>query len=296
MNPVSRTFAALAALTLGVAACGGGEGGKVATRYTTSTSSTVTTAPGGGGGTVDAGRSSDGGGDAAGGQGSSGGPTAGTQSPPPPAPTAPDAARPMKPGTYEYDTVGQVTQSGPLGGTDQLPPLTTLKADPPDGGRQQSVRDMRDADGNGGFTTTILQYRDDGVYLESAKSQNRVSGVTITYEFRPDPPQLIAPTGAGVGYHTAFAITSTNGGIRTDTTLDVLAEETLTVGGTSLRTFKVRTHTVLSGDAEGDVTSNDNVDPEHYLVVREDSVSDVKSAFGDFHTEQVSTLRSLDPK
>ncbi|MBI2169583.1 MAG: hypothetical protein HYU28_08815 [Actinobacteria bacterium] len=219
----------------------------------------------------------------------------GGSGPAPPAPTAGGAAQPAADGTYTYDTDGETTQSGPLGGTEELPKVTTLKVDPADGGRQRSVRDTRDENGEGGLTTTVLLFGDDGVYLESLKTETRVSGINITYEFAPAQPQLLAPTGAGVGYHTEFELTSTDGDHHTATTIDVLSAETLTIGGESVRTFKVRTHTVVSGDVNGEITSNDNVDPERYLIVREDSVSDLSTALGNFHTEQVSLLRSVTP-
>lgn len=288
-----RLLAAVAAGALAMAACGGGED-QVSTGATSSTTDEPTTTVAGDGGDQPA---------EAGGGGTAtttaagtptttpGGASGGSSAPP----SAPGAAQPTKAGTYTYDTDGETTQTGGLGGTEQLPPTTTLKVDPPNGNRQTSVRDMRDEDGEGGTTTTVLQYRDDGVYLESLKTQNKVSGITVTYEFRPDPPQPVAPTGVGVGHHAEFSMTSTNGGLTAHVTIDVLAKETLTIGGTATETFKVRTRTVLEGDAEGEIISSNNVDATRYLTVREDSVSDLETAFGTFHTEQISVLRSLNP-
>lgn len=295
-TPISsfRLLAAGAAATLALAACGGGgnDQGSQEGTSTTAQASTTTTADGqgdGDGASAGPGASTT----AASGTPTTapGGASGGSSAPP----SAPGAAQPTKAGTYTYDTDGETTQTGGLGGTEQLPERTTLKVDPPQGNRQTSVRDMRDEDGEGGTTTTVLQYRDDGVYLESLKTRNRVSGITVTYEFRPDPPQLLAPTGAGVGHHTEFSMTSTNGGLTAHVTIDVLAQETLTIGGAATETFKVRTHTVLEGDVEGEIRSHDNIDATRYLTVREDSVSDVETAFGNFHTEQISVLRSLNP-
>lgn len=298
-----RPALAATVLLLGaaLAACGGGGGNRVATEGADTSTTTTAGAPGddgaGSGSGVAAGEDSGTPGGAGGGQdGGTGTGGAEPQSPPPPAPQASGAAQPMAPGTYTYDTDGQATTEGALGNqTEELPSETTLVVEAADGGRQKSVRDTRDAEGEGGTTTTILQYRDDGVYLEYVKLETRVNGVPITYEFVPSNPQLIAPTGAGVGYHTEFTMTSTNNRLTVATTIDVTGEETLTVGGKSVETLKVRTHTTFEGDARGEATFNDNVDPARYLIVREDHVLDATTAFGDTHSEQVSTLRSLDP-
>ena len=293
--------AVLAVVTLlGVGACGGSGGDdKVSTKGATST--TTSESGGAADGEVDAGGSGSGQG-GAGGSGSagaqgggSGAGGSGEGTPAPPPPTASGAAQPARAGTYTYDVEGTVTQTGPLGRTGPLPTPQTLTVEAADGGRQRSVLDARDPDGEGTITTTVLVYRDDGVYLESLKTQNRVSGVTITYEFIPDSPQLIAPTGADVGFHTEFSITSTNGGIRTTTTIDALSRETITVGGTEVDTVKVRMHTVLEGDANGETTSTINVDPRTTLSLVDHTVADVDTAFGGFKTNGTSTIRSLTP-
>lgn len=297
--PAARCLLAIVlCLALGAGACGNDS--RVSTRDDDATSTTAAGGDAGGDAdSVDAGddpASGDGTSDAADGAGAdTAGDDGGSLGDPPPAPTAPAAAQPTRPGTYRYDVQGTVTQSGPLGGTDPLPSPAVLTVDPPDGGRQRTVLDARDDDGEGSVTTTVLQYRDDGVYLESLKLQTRVSGVTITYEFRPEPPPLVAPTGAGVGFHTQFTLTSTNGGLRTTTTLDVVDREMVTIGGASIDTFKVRTHTVVEGDADGESTSTTNFDRGNYLSVRDHTVSDLDTQFGRFQSEATSTLRSADP-
>lgn len=287
------SLAVVTALVL--TACGGGGDGPddAATRGSTTTTTSTATTPTSGTGAPDpdAGAAS---GDGGGGGQAAATPTTLVEAPP--APKAAGAARPAAPGTYEYDTDGRTTRTGAVGGTEELPSRTTLKVDPADGGRQRSARDMRDAEGNGNVTTTVLQYRDDGVFLESLTTQTTVSGATFTYDFRPDPAPLVAPTGVGVGYHTEFTVTSTNGGLQATVAIDVLDEETVTIGGTAVETVKARLHTEFEGDAEGESTSDVNVDAARYLVVREHAVSDLRSALGNFHTEQTSVLRSLDPR
>ena len=293
-----RPLAALAALALLAGGCGGKGDEKVGTgasSSSSSTSSTVAPAADESGGGATAGPVGAGGTGSATGQtdditpttqGAAGDGGGGAASP----------AQPSAAGTYEYATEGTVTSSGAMGGTRAFPTTTKLTVEPPQDVRQRTVRDMRDSSGDGEITTTILQYRADGVYLESLKLQTRVGGITVTYEFRPDPAQLLAPTGTAVGYHTEFAMTSTDGGLKTTTTVDALGEETVTIGGTAVPTYKVRIHTAVEGDADGETTSDANIDPQRYLIVREHTVGDIKSAFGTSHSDQTSTLKSLDPK
>lgn len=300
-----RTASLLAVMALVAAACGGGGGGdEVASQGTSSststTSSTTTTptaddsggsdAPGGGGGEAGSGGGGGGGG------GESGGTSGGSGGEDGSAPNAPEAAQPAAPGTYEYDTDGQTETGGTLGGTEELPELTTLEVQPADGARQRSVRDMRDDNGDGTVTTTDLLYRDDGVYVEYLKITARDSGVTLTFEFILDPPELVAPTNPSPGFHTEFSTESTNGGIRADVTIDITDRETVTIGGTSVDTVVLVTHIEFEGDIDGESTSTDNIDTDRSLRVREDSVSDIRFGPTTSHTEYVATLRSLSPK
>lgn len=220
----------------------------------------------------------------------------GAATPAPAPPTSSDAFQPAAPGLYAYDTDGTSETSGPLGGTSDLPEETTLTVEAPDGGRQRAVRDLRDAAGEGTVTTTDVLYQDDGVYLEYLKIAGTNSGITVTFEFVFDPPQIIIPTGAEVGYHNQFSTTSVNGGITADVEVDITGEETLTIGGVAVDTFVLVTHTTFDGDIEGEATLTDNVDPERSLRVREDLVSDTRLGGTETHTESVSTLRSLEPR
>lgn len=302
-NPRALTLAlcltTLAAFSLG-AGCGGDDD-KISTQGPGST----TTRPGGSAEGRDdsesveaaGGESADGG--ATGGSGTA--PSAGSggagssEEPPPPGPGSAEPARPRAPGVYVYDAEGTMSQSGPLGGTSPVPTPQELTVDASDGARQRSTLDGRDSEGDGSITTTVLQYRNDGVYLESLKLQTRVGTMTITYEFVPSSPQLIAPTGVGPGYHTEFSMTSTNGGLKTTTTIDVLNEESVTIGGSGLRTLEVRTHTRVEGDAEGETTSTANFDPSNYLTLVDHTVSDLDTSFGNVKSDSTSTLRSTQP-
>lgn len=302
MNIRNRIRAAslLVVMALVAAACGGGGGddevvGQGTSSSSSTSSSTTTTSTADDSGSAGAPAERDGG-EAGGSGGESDGNSSGSSGGGESAPRSPEAAQPAAPGTYEYDTDGQTETSGALGGTEELPELTTLEVQPADGARQRSVRDMRDENGDGTVTTTDLLFRDDGVYVEYLKITARDSGVTFTFEFVLDPPELVAPTNPSPGFHTEFSTESTNGGIRADVTIDITDRETVTIGGTSVDTLVLVTHIEFEGDIDGESTSTDNIDPERSLRVREDSVSDIRFGPTTAHTEYVATLRSLSPK
>lgn len=287
--------ALLAVMALVAAACGGGgDEDEVSSEGTTSTSSSTTTttaAPDDTGTTAPTGGSGGGGGDAGGSGGSGpGGSGGGGDAEPPPSDSA--APQPVAAGVYEYDTDGE--SQGPSG-TEPMPEVTTLEAESPDGARQRTVRDLRDDSGEGSVNTVDVLYRDDGVHLEYLKIVNSSSFGRFTFEFEFDPPELVFPADAAVGFHTEFSARSNDGSIEADITLDITGEETLTIGGTSIDTVTTHTEVVFSGSFEGESTWDDNVDPERFLIVREDRVSDAEFGVSRFHNEYVATLQSLSP-
>lgn len=303
-----RLAALLAVVALVAAACGGGESDdSVSSRGTTSTtaataSSTTIAVPeadldadfepsGGTGDRAEAdGNATDTG--SSGAPGGSGSGSAGGESTEPA--SDPAAPQPVAAGLYEYDTDGR--SEGPSGSR-ELPELTTLEAQTPEGARQRSVRDMRDENGEGTVTTIDVLHRDDGVHIEYLKIVDSSSTFgTVTFEFEFDPPELVLPTDPQVGFHTEFSTRSKDGSLDVDVTIDITGEETLTIGGTSVDTLTTETVIVFSGSFDGKATWNDNVDPERFLIVREDRVSDVEVGVSEFHSEYVATLRSLSPE
>ncbi len=204
-----------------------------------------------------------------------------------------DAPAPPEAGTYEYDTDG--FREGGLGRED-YPEVTTLEVDPPEGDTQRSVRDLRDEDGDGTVTETVLRLGDQGVFLEYLEIVNRQSGLTTTYEFRPDPARQVAHAQPAVGDHFEFTLESTDGGITVDVEVDVTGEERAsTAEGTQVDTFVLRTHSEFSGDVEGESTSVNNVAKDSGLAIHEDVTTDVRFGTNEFHSEHTAVLRSLDP-
>jgi hypothetical protein len=198
---------------------------------------------------------------------------------------------PPDPGTYRYDTSGQTTYGGGFG--EQLPPDTTLRVDPAHGVRQRSVRDMRDSQGNGSVTQTDLEFRPDGVYLDRVRTTTTFGPASDVRDFRPSAPALVAKTGAGPGDHVEF--TMTGSGTTADVTIDAIRTERLTVGGTTVDTLLVRTHTAFSGDLQGESTAETWYTIDRLLPVKEHVVTDAQTSAGSFHSEYRAELKQLTP-
>lgn len=297
------------ALVLSLPACGGSgenDGEQVSSRATTTTTTgendaTTTTAPdtptgggevqAGGGGTDPAPPSTSPPGDSGNGSGGggSGGGSGETGS------SGSGAPQPAAAGTYRYDTDGSTTTSGAVNQSRDLPDVTTLEIEQLDGGRQRSTQDMRDADGNGSVTTTVLQFKDGGVFLESIHIEATTSGFTVAYDFRPSPAPLVASAQPEVGDQFTFSMESTDGAIQADVTIDVQARETVSAAGQSVDALKVRTHTEFSGDVEGENTSTAHMSIEHRLTVREHSVSDARFGVTRSQTEYTTVIQKLTP-
>lgn len=292
------TLAATAALGLVVTgACGGGGGKSTAKRSATTATSTTTTA------------STLAGGAAA----NSATTTTGVAAPPttaaptrvpaaatvngrpttayqPPAGAQP--AAPPAPGTYRYDTSGSST----FGGSSQpFPAVTSLRVDPAQGPRQHSVRDLRDPSGNGSYSDTWLQYQPQGVLLEELKITTVVGGggFTDVRDFKPNPPALVAPTGAKPGDHVDFDVSGS--GIQAHVHVDVLRHEPVVIGGQSLDTLVARVTTTFSGDVSGTSTADGWLSPQYRLTVKEHSVSDISSRFGKAHSDYTAVMQRVTP-
>src|SRR5207237_1671421 len=98
-------------------------------------------------------------------------------------------AKPRQPGTYTYDTSGQTTYGG--GFSSQMPSQTSLKADPPSGVVQRSVRDLRDSQGNGSVTETWLEFRTDGVYLGRVRNTFTFGPASDVSDAGPEKAALV---------------------------------------------------------------------------------------------------------
>ena len=203
------------------------------------------------------------------------------------------AASPAAAGTYTYDTDGQRRLSG--GQSRQFPPETTLEVRDPQGERQYSIRDLRDSEGNGTVTETELVYTSDGVRLAYLKITSHFgSGLTDVREFRPDPPVMLAPTGAGPGDVIRFTLKGSGTTVRN--VVRVGRAENVQVGGETVRTFLVTINSKFSGALQGEQKAITWVDPNNLLSVREHVTTHVRNGPVEVDSEYEAKLQSLDPR
>jgi len=212
--------------------------------------------------------------------------------------TAPAAgAKPFvtrPPGTYSFDTSGQMQVSSTfVNHTYAMPPTTTLEIDPASGSSQRTVRDMRDSKGNGRVTEMRLGFAADGLHIEFLKNTTFVAGVKDERTFLPNPPPLVLRTGAPDGDHIHFTIQGS--GVTATTDVYVLRREAVTVGDSSVSSIVVRLHTTFSGDVQGQDTATNWLRPTDGLLLREDDSSDATSGSTRVRTNYTATLMSLTP-
>ncbi len=202
---------------------------------------------------------------------------------------------PIPAGTYTYDTSG--TRQLGDNPEQQLPETTTLEAGPANSDDEQvRVRDLRDEDGYGGRNSTTLRYGVEGAVLLASTIESTVeifgSPFTSTNELEADPPVLIGPLDAEVGFRATLHLVSDD--VTVDGTLEIIRRETVTIGGTAVDTFVVDVHYDLSGEVEGTSDATWWVRPSDLLNVREEVATDVESR-GLRYTEQYeAVLTSLE--
>ena len=208
------------------------------------------------------------------------------------APVADAWLRPAAPGTYRYDTTGAVT----LGASrTPLPPVTTLRVDPPAGERQRTVRDLRDATGNGSVTETVLDYRPEGVFLVEINLATSFAGLADSRRLSPAAPALVVPTGAAPGFHRELDLALSRGGTAR-LVVDGVGIEAVPVAGRPVDTLVMRTVVTLSApDLTGRQELTSWLDRGTRLNLRERSVGDVAAGLLVAHSEQESRLQSLRP-
>ena len=285
--PAVRAAAAFAIACLTLVACGGGDdqARRLQPAPTTTapeeSTTTVPSAPAGGETTTTTRRAT-------------GAPTTiPAARPPAAAAAAPTAATgPPAAGTYRYDTSGSSSFGlGPV----PFPAVTTLMVDSATGTRQRSVRDLRDPSGTGALSESVLDYRPDGVHLISLRLTTRVAGTTDVRELRPVEPVLILPTSARPGHHAEFDIPS-NGGVPAHVAVDVLREETVSVGGQAVGALVIRAVTTLPpGPVSGRQELTVSYDRGSRLIVKERQVTDATAGLLNFHSEYDATLQRLTP-
>jgi hypothetical protein len=218
---------------------------------------------------------------------------AGRTANPAPAP-APGVTGPARPGIYEFDETGLIKTVGCLVTNQRPPSPTRLNVGALTGNRQQFDRDQRGPDGSGSSTSSLREYRDDGLYVVSLHQVQMVLQNSIVADFAPSPPVLVVPARPDPGQAWGFVLTSTDGKIRIDTANRVEeTNEPITLGqGTAVRAVRIRstahvTGTSSQGVMDFTVTRLTWYARDQHLEVKE--VTDTAGRVGlcsiDFHTE-----------
>lgn len=207
---------------------------------------------------------------------------------------APTGLAPARPGTYRYDTTGVSTfalTSLPY------PAVSTLSVGAPSGTRQRWTRDLRDAGGSGPMSEFALDFRPDGVYLDSLTLTNSFQGMVNVQNLRSGAPPLLVPAGAGPEAHSEFDLQGDGGGVA-HVTVDVTGQEAVTVGGEAVDTLVVRTVIMLPpGQVSGQIELTGWFAPSARIWAKEHFVADASAAGGlfTFHSGYDATARSLSP-
>jgi hypothetical protein len=161
-----------------------------------------------------------------------------------------NAVRPTDPGGYTYDETG-VRKLGCA--PDEAPASpTSLKVDPADGNRQHSVRDQRYPDGHGVVSNSVIEFREEGVYLVHLKQTQTFPFLgTFTTEFEPSPPTLVFPANTKVGQTWTFTLKSKDGKVTVDATytLESSSENVTLGGGQTIESIRVKGSSHVTGES-----------------------------------------------
>lgn len=223
------------------------------------------------------------------------------------APSAPSTTTPAgspdapatRPGTYEYD----VEAAGSVAAFPRQESTHTLTAvvEPADAdGHQRTTSTPTTDDGESGTPSEqTVAHGDTDLRLVHLLTP-RGPGDGDASEFRPDPPVLLVTTTAAPGDSWSWSMTSTDGDIQLDATIEVAGVETVAVGGEDVRTLVIRSVIEFRGEGfEGTEESTSWFAPDRRLTVREESTMTGSGTFNGqeftFESEETRVLRSLTP-
>lgn len=226
----------------------------------------------------------------------------GAASSPAPQPTKggelqPGALDPPAAGGYTFNNTGSETLNCGAPQTREPPKETNVTIDKANGNRQRSVADVRRPDGTGDVTTTILEYRSDGVYLIYLKTEQTAPFLgTNTIEFEPDPPVLVAPNSPSNGQKWSFTLRSKDGDVtvKVDNTIEAVATNVKLGDGSTVSAVRAKSTSRATGDSDFgqiDVTtvSTTWASVEDRLIVKD--ISDTTGTFStceiDEHVESL---------
>lgn len=201
----------------------------------------------------------------------------------PPAP-GPSSLRPMRPGTYRYEVIGDQMTS--MVGLQPVSGDGTLTVDPASGSDQHLLREDPT-----GTTEAVLRYRGDGVYL----TRLRMAAPAYTLEFEPSQPVAVLPLPAAVGRSWSWSALSVDGATTLAATFAVSRAENATVDSASEPAVVVRADLEFSGDVQGRLTQLVWRSVADGSVLRERQTIEGKAGSTVFRSDVRWALRSTSP-
>lgn len=265
-------LAVVAAATLALAACGGGDGdqapdgqeAKTGSSTTSTTAAATVTEPGADPGTLDNPISSTtvrvgsrGGGAADAPSPTTGASQATAESPAAAAPVPVETEpRPLAPGTYVYAVSGTAKAGA---STFQLPPESKLVVDPPAGDDQRLSRQS-----DQGSQEQTLHYKPDGTYL----LRQSIASPQGNKEFLPDPPVSSFPHPLNAERKWSWEMRSTDSKTTVKADFAVVRTEAVVIGGETVNTVVISSVIVTSGDVASTIRSTVWYSPGHRLTVK----------------------------
>lgn len=214
-------------------------------------------------------------------------PPASTSAPAPPPPSDPAASPAAAPGTYTYDSEGEIRAGANSQPTDGV----TNRVVEPANGTDQRSKDFREGGSEASGETTVRRTAE-GTFLVHLITREQG-----TREFRPDPPVLVVPRNPVVDQRWEWTMTSTDGDTTVSQTARVRELTEITVDGQKTQAVVVESTQTIE-DASGLELTIDAVtwySLDRSVEVRQES--DFSGQFGAFPIEGESTrqLRSLTP-
>jgi hypothetical protein len=198
------------------------------------------------------------------------------------------AATYTAPGSYTYDSKGKATVDGQA---NDASGTQTLMVDPPSGASQHSSL----GGDQGGGTEQNVVHRDSGTYLARLVVKSPLGDK----EFHPAQPVLGVAKPEQMGRSWSWSMTSTDGKTRADYSAKFVRQETVTIGGKSVRTWVIESTLKISGDIDLTEHNITNYDPSRLLEVRMHGTQSGKITFQGvphtFTSDVTSTLRSVKP-
>ena len=189
-----------------------------------------------------------------------------------------------RPGTYRYTSTGTFTAS--IGLPQARNGEATLTVDPANGTDQHSVKAAP-----GRSTDQVLRLDGGNVYLVSL----RLTESGFTKEFRPEPPGLALPAGAGPGRTWSWQATSTDGQTQVSSSFRAVRTETVTVGTAQVEALVVEVTLSTTGDVMLTSTQTMWTVPRRGLIVRQDDATQGRLGVITFTSNASDRLVALDP-